>query len=535
MPSIALTEVSHAFGPNQIFEAVNFTITTGDRIALTGANGTGKSTLMRILVGELKPDLGRVSYAKDTTAAYLPQSGVALHGKSLYEEAEVVFTPLFEQEMQLRTLEEKLGGLNEHTPEAEVLLSRYHRIQERLDQSGFYDRKQVIERVLFGLGFGRDDLERATQSFSSGWQMRIALAKILLTGADILLLDEPTNYLDLEARNWLEGFLDTYKGGVLIVSHDRYFLDVNVRWIAEIFYHRIQRFKGNFSEYERRRREELQLILQQYKQQQDEIEKLESFISRFRSNASKSRLVQSRVKRLEKIEPIRIPPGLQKIHFKFPSPPRSEKIVLRLDGVSKVFGNRQVLRDIHLELSRGEKMAVVGPNGAGKSTLLKILGGGLAAGTGEILYGRNVTTGFFSSDSVERWDRTGTVMEVLEASAPTHLISGLRNLLGAFLFRGDDIHKPVYVLSGGEKNRFALLLLLLCPSNLLILDEPTNHLDMSSKDVLLDALKSYEGTVVFVSHDRSFIQSLANKVLALDQGRGKLFFGDYEYYLWKKE
>lgn len=540
MPQVTLSGIHHSYGPHQILEDINFTIAEGERVALTGANGAGKTTLLRIIAGQIKPDRGRVVPGRDTTVAYLPQSGVVFKGNTLLAEIESVYTSCFELQDEVRALEDALGQLIEGDPETEGLVLKHHLLQERLLRSGFYSREESIERTLTGLGFKRNALTQPVETFSSGWQMRIALAKVLLSGSDILLLDEPTNYLDLEARTWLEDYLGAFDGGLIVVSHDRFFLDTTVEWIVEIYLRKIDRFKGTYSGYEIERKQQLDSLMQRYERQQEEIERIESFIRRFRYKATKARQVQSRIKMLDKMERIEIPPLVRNIHFGFPEPPRSGRVVLRLSDISKSFGDHSVFDGVSWELNRGEKLVIVGPNGAGKTTLIRILNGELKPDYGELSYGKDVASGYFSPESHSEVgegmeEKNLSVIEAMEACAPTQLIPRLRNLLGAFLFQGDDVHKPTSVLSGGETSRLQLLKLLILPSNLLLLDEPTNHLDMKSKDVLLDALRHYKGTLVFVSHDRYFIENLADRVLELEGGRAKLHVGDYSYYLWRKE
>jgi ATP-binding cassette subfamily F protein 3 len=385
--------------------------------------------------------------------------------------------------------------------------------------------------VLSGLGFVEADMDRPTEEFSGGWQMRIALAKVLLESPDILLLDEPTNYLDIEARSWLEQWLRDFTGGYLLVSHDRYFLDVTVQEVYELFQGNLKRYVGNYTTYERFRKTELETLLARYEAQQEEIAKTEDFIRRFRYNQSKAAMVQDRIKRLEKMEPIEIPESLKKIHFTFPPPPHSGRIALTLSGLGKVYGERRVLGTLDLVVETGEKLLVVGRNGAGKTTLLRILAGLDPNYEGTVTYGAGIQVGYFSQDAAEEMRGNAGVLETLEAETPTALLPKFRDMLGAFLFRGDDVYKTVSVLSGGEKSRLALLRLLLHPVNLLILDEPTNHLDLHSKDVLLDSLSSYPGTVIFVSHDRSFMEALSTKTLELSGGEGRLYYGNYTYYL----
>ncbi|HET7838480.1 MAG TPA: ABC-F family ATP-binding cassette domain-containing protein, partial [Rectinemataceae bacterium] len=386
-----------------------------------------------------------------------------------------------------------------------------------------------------GLGFREADLDRRARELSGGWQMRIALAKVLLENPDIMLLDEPTNYLDLEARSWLEDFLAAYKGGVLLVSHDRYFLDVTVREVYELWNGKLSRYPGTYSQYEERRAKELEGIFEAWERQQEEIQRLEDFIRRFRYQATKASLVQSRVKQLEKVVPIEIPEGMKKIHFSFPPAPRSGKVAVRLEGIRRAYGANRVIENLDLEIERGMKVAFVGPNGAGKSTLMRIVAGADGDFEGKLGFGSGIEVAYFAQDTADLMDGEATVEEEAESLCPTELLPKIRNLLGAFLFRGDDIHKSVRVLSGGERSRLALLKMLLRPANLLVLDEPTNHLDLTSKDVLLEALKAFEGTVLFVSHDRLFIEELATRVLELEAGSSpRWYVGDYGYYLEKK-
>ena len=535
MAFVQFSNVSLAFGARDILLNATLNLSSGSRAALAGPNGVGKSTLMKIISGQIKPDSGERAVTKGARVSYLPQTGAVYGGDSVYAEAEKAYS--FATDLLAR--EEEIGRLLESSTEDDSatarLLEEHAAIHEAVEDSGYYRRKERIREVLAGLGFHDSDMERPSHEFSGGWQMRIALAKVLLENPDIMLLDEPTNYLDIEARGWLEGFLSKYKGGVLLVSHDRYFLDVTINEVYELWNGKLTRYPGIYSAYEKRRQEELQETLEAWQRQQEEIEHLEDFIRRFRYKASKASLVQSRVKQLEKIVPIEIPEGMKKIHFSFPPAPHSGTKVLSFENLNKSYGANHVIQNLNLEIERGMKVALVGPNGAGKSTLMRIIAGDDRDYTGEMRLGSGVQIAYFAQDTAEEITGPKTVEEIAEADCPFDFIPKLRNLLGAFLFRGDDITKPASVLSGGERSRLALLTMLLKPANLLVLDEPTNHLDLSSKDVLLEALKKFEGTVLFVSHDRDFIESLADRVLELEAGEpARWYVGDYNYFVDKK-
>jgi ATP-binding cassette subfamily F protein 3 len=545
MPSVILTEAVLAFGERTILKSVNLNLSKNRKLALAGANGSGKTTLMRVLIGELEPDLGTVAREKNTRISYMPQSGGGGSaagsssldldpGSTVYEHVGKAFAAEARLERQLRAAELELGGHRESSPELTRLLERHHEIQEWLEMSGYYRRAGTIERVLQCLGFDREEFEKPAGSFSQGWQMRVSLARVLCEGADLLLLDEPTNFLDLEARVWLENYLQETDAGVLVVSHDRHFLDTTVNEVAELYQGNLNIYPGSFSGYEQRRLQELARIAEAYEQQQEEIAKTEQFIRRFRYKATKARQVQSRIKALERMERIEAPPVHKTLHFSFPEAPRSGRLSVQVEDLTKTYEGKTVFARAGLTLSRGEKWALVGPNGAGKSTLMRLLAGREEADSGTIRYGSGVQTGYYSPDDVESLADDKTVEEMVTGWAPTDMVPHVRSLLGAFLFRGDDVYKAVAVLSGGEKSRLALLRLLLQATNLLFLDEPTNHLDLQSKDILLDALKLYTGAVVFVSHDRNFIDALAERVAEVGKGQIRPYPGDYAYYLWRK-
>ena len=531
MAFVQFSKVSLAFGDRDILKNVSVNLATGSKVALTGANGAGKSTLIKIMAGLTEPDSGERICQKDTRIAYLPQSGLTHHGSTLLEEADKAFEFGYEIQREAEQIGEQLKSNPDNT---DYLVARHAELLAKLEDSLWYRRQAQAESVLLGLGFTREDFTKNTEQFSGGWQMRIALAKALMQNPDILLLDEPTNYLDIEARNWLEVFLKNFKGGFLLVSHDRYFLDVTINEVYELFGGDLKSYPGNFSHYEKVREVELQTLMAEYEKQQADIHHLEDFVNRFGYKATKAAQAQERQKMLDKLlaNKIEIPESLKKIHFSFPPAPHSGNIVLRMSEITKSYdGSFNVLDNLELLLEKGERLVVAGHNGAGKSTLLRIVAGVDKNFTGNIETGAGVSIGYFSQDNAETISGTASVLEHIESIAPLELIPKVRDMLGAFLFRGDDVNKSLNVLSGGEKTRVALLQLLLRPVNLLILDEPTNHLDMHSKDVLLSALKDFGGTVIFVSHDRGFIQDLATRVLELTPGKFRNFKGDYEYYM----
>lgn len=534
MSFVQFSKVSLAFGDRDILKDVSINLSAGTKAALTGANGSGKSTLMKVLAGLVTADSGDRAFEKGTRIGYLPQSGIVHTGCTLKEEADKGFQFGYDLVAEMEQIAEQLTS-PQKTSAQDKLLERHHEIQEKLEEIDWYRKDVIAQQILIGLGFELSDLERRVEEFSGGWQMRIALAKALLAKPDILLLDEPTNYLDIEARSWLEQFLKDFKGGFLLVSHDRYFLDVTINEVYELFNGNLNRYSGNYSHYEKVREVELESLIARYEIQQEEIRKLEDFIRRFGYKATKAAQAQERQKMLDKMERIEIPETLKKIHFTFPPAPHSGRLVVTLENLNKTWISENyenhVIKDLDLVIENGDRLVVAGRNGAGKSTLLRIISGNDADFSGTVKLGSGVSIGYFSQDNAETLKGSMSILEFLEAEAPLELIPKLRDMLGAFLFRGDDVFKSIDVLSGGEKSRLALLRILLKPVNLLILDEPTNHLDLHSKDVLLKALKDFGGTVIFVSHDRGFIESLANRVLELKPGEAKVFPGDYKYYL----
>jgi ATP-binding cassette subfamily F protein 3 len=538
---IQLSGAGKRFGHKLLFENVDWLITNHDHIGLVGGNGTGKSTLMKVLAGMDTFDYGSLTVAKGTSAGYLPQDGLTLSGRTVFAECMSVFDDLRALERELETLTHSMAELDHTSTEYEAVADRYQRVEHEFRARDGYSIEAEVGRVLMGLGFGKEDWQRQTGEFSGGWQMRLALAKLLLQKPNLLLLDEPTNHLDLEARNWLEEYLQNYPYAFLLISHDRYFLDVTVGKIAEIWNKKFWFYTGNYDKFLAQKTQRNEQLRAAYKNQRDRIEQLEVFINRFRYTATKAKQVQSRVKELEKIERIEIPPEEKTIHFSFPQPKASGRIVAEFESVAKAYpgrngaGAKEVFRDVGFMIERGDRIALVGINGAGKSTLIKLLAGTEPLSQGDFRLGHNVQSDYFAQDQYKELDPDARIIDDLGTLSPRSTETELRSLLGCFLFSEDDVFKKIGVLSGGERGRYALLRLLLHPANFLLLDEPTNHLDMRAKDVLLEALMNYTGTVVFVSHDRYFIDKLATRVFEVGGGKVETFPGNYEDYLWRKE
>ena len=537
---IQLSGAGKRFGHKLLFENTDWLITPRDRVGLVGGNGTGKSTLMKVLAGLDTFDYGSLIVAKGTTAGYLPQDGLSLSGRTVFAECMAVFTELHAMERELETLTHQISELDHASVQYADVADRYHSLEHEFRTRDGYSIEAEVGRVLMGLGFRKEDWERQTDEFSGGWQMRLALAKLLLQKPNLLLLDEPTNHLDLEARNWLEEYLHDYPHALVLISHDRYFLDVTVNKIAEIWNKRFWFYTGNYDKFLSQKTQRNEQLQAAYKNQRDRIEQLEVFINRFRYQATKAKQVQSRIKELEKIERIEVPAEEKTIHFSFPQPKPSGRIVAEFEGVAKSYvkadgGEKEVFRDVGFMIEKGDRVALVGVNGAGKSTLIKLLAGTELTTRGEFRLGHNVEADYFAQDQYKELDPDARMIDDLGAASPRSTQTELRSLLGCFLFSEDDVFKKIGVLSGGERGRYALLRLLLHPANFLLLDEPTNHLDLRAKDVLLDALMEYTGTVVFVSHDRYFIDKLATRVFEIGDGRVEVYPGNYEDYLWRKQ
>jgi ATP-binding cassette subfamily F protein 3 len=527
-----LRNLSKDFGGKSIFEKINWHLKKGERVGLVGENGAGKSTLMRIIAGQMEPCSGSIQVARGAVIGYLAQDAAISGENKLFFEAMTAFADLRGIEEELHCLAAALQEMGSGEGNHDELLLRYGQLQEEFRVNGGYTMEAEVGSVLAGLGFSSADWQQPCCEFSGGWRMRIALAKLLLQKPQILLLDEPTNHLDIEARNWLEEYLNGYPYSVILVSHDRFFMDRVCHRITEIWNCSFTDYHCDYSTYLTEREERVTRMREAKKRQDDEIAKIEDFISRFRYKADKAALVQSRMKQLEKIEQIVLPPERKRIHFSFPPAPRSGRIALELKNVTKAFGENVILDNVDITVERGEKISIVGRNGAGKSTLMHVLAGNEFQ-EGERIVGNNVIMDYFAQNQSAFLDDDKTAYEELLADAPFDAAPRLRDLLGAFLFSGDDIHKMVGVLSGGEKNRLALAKMLLRPANVLLLDEPTNHLDLLSKEVLLEALKHFSGTILFVSHDRHFVDSLATRVIEVKDGKTYSFLGNYEDYLQK--
>ena len=531
---IQLTGAGKRFGPKILFEELNWLITPKDHIGIVGGNGTGKSTLLKTLAGIEGLDYGSVTGSKGIRAGYLPQDGITLTGRTVFAECMAVFAEIHALEIEQQDLAHRLSVLDHSSAEYLQVSDRYHHVQAEFNARDGYNIESRVGSVLTGLGFSRGDWEKRVEEFSGGWQMRIALAKLLLEEPNLLLLDEPTNHLDLEARNWLETYLESYPNAFILISHDRFFLDVTVSKIAEIWNKRIWFYTGGYSKYESQKGERRAQIEAACANQRDRIEALEAFINRFRAQATKAKQVQSRIKELEKIERIEIPPDEKTIHFRFPQPKASGRIVAEFRNVAKRYGSRTVFEDANFNIERGDRVALVGVNGAGKSTLIRLLSGEDPVTEGQYILGHNVEADYFAQDQYKVLDIDATILDDLGQVAPRASNTELRSILGCFLFSEDDVFKKIGVLSGGERNRYALARMLMMPGNFLLLDEPTNHLDMRAKDVLLTALQEFSGTVVFVSHDRYFIDKLATRVIEVADGKVTPFPGNYEEYLWRK-
>ncbi|MDZ4712796.1 MAG: ABC-F family ATP-binding cassette domain-containing protein [bacterium] len=534
---ISLNNISMRFGAKVLFDEVSLRIAGKDRVSLVGSNGAGKSTMLKVIEGIIKPDEGEVAVSKHTTVGYLPQEGIHYKGNTLYEEVYSSAGNINKIQEEMTQIETEMSETEDTaTDEFMDLINEYGELQERFQMLDGFKLKSKIEKILIGLGFFEKDFDRLTDEFSGGWQMRIALAKLLLANPSILLLDEPTNHLDIESLIWVENYLKAYQGAIVLVSHDRSFLDNIADRTVEISLGKAMEYSGNYSFYRKEKEVRKGLIENQYENQQNYLRQQEKFIERFRYKASKARAVQSRIKLLDKLDIIEIEDEESTVSFNFPPATHSGKITLEIENLTKSYdGVNNVIEGIDLLITRGEKIVLFGVNGAGKSTLTRIIAGFDNYNNGTVKTGHLVDVKFYAQNQAEELDHSKTVLQTMEESASGDIVKNLRTILGSFLFRGDDVFKKVGVLSGGEKSRLALAKMLIEPSNFLILDEPTNHLDMRSKEVLMNALKKYQGTVLIVSHDREFIDGIVEKVIEVKNKKLRTYIGNASDYLKIKE
>lgn len=532
---IDLSNISLQFNGKYLFQEINYKINSGDKISLVGANGTGKSSLLKIITGILQPESGKILKQKNISIGYLPQENVTHKGRKLIDEASSALTGIVSLQEKEKQITDELSEPGLTGEKRDDLINTLGEVHHRLEELDSYSQTSRIEKILLGLGFEENDFERPTEEFSGGWQMRIALAKILISQNDLLLMDEPTNHLDLDSLDWLIKFMKSYKGAVIVVSHDKRFINEVTNKTLEIYLGKFNTYNGDYDSYLKYKDERDRLAVNQYIQQQKKIKETERFIERFRYKATKAKQVQSRIKQLEKINQEELPEFKEDINIKFPSPPPSGRLNIELISVSKSYGEKEIFNSLNLQIERGDKIAFVGPNGAGKSTLAKIIAGVIDFNSGKRITGHNTFISYYAQDVADNLEPDLDILETLDGIAEDKTIGQLRSLLGSFLFSGDDVFKKVGVLSGGEKSRVALCKILLTKSNLIILDEPTNHLDISSKQVLQAALTDFTGSLVLVSHDVDFLSPIVNKVMEIRRKQFKVFDGGINYYLQKRD
>jgi len=532
---LALNNLTVNFGERYLFDDISFTVNPHDRIGLVGSNGAGKSTLMKIIAGIDPPMEGSVSKARFVSVGYLPQDAVVDSDASLYTEVESAFEDVLMIEQELNEAYEKLAVTDHTSEEYMELLEIIGELQHKQEEADAFRLKSKIETVLLGLGFTMDDMVKNVRAFSGGWQMRIALAKLLLKEPSVLLLDEPTNHLDIESLQWLEDYLRNYNGAIMLISHDRAFLDSLTKKTCALSLGNMEIYSGNYSFYEKERVFRKELMVNAKKNQESQLKQTQDFIDRFRYKASKARQVQSRVKQMEKVEMIEIEDEEDEIRFHFPVAQSSGRVVMELKNIHKAYGDNVVYHDLTYTFERGDRIAIVGVNGAGKSTISKIAAGVESFQSGQRIEGYNVIVSYFAQHQADELDPKKEVLQTVDEVAEGEIRTRLRSILGSFLFKGDDVFKKVKVLSGGEKSRLALAKMLLAPANFLIMDEPTNHLDMRSKKVLQEALKEFDGTYLIVSHDRAFLDEIVNKVLEISHTGVRTYLGNVSEYIAKKK
>lgn len=534
---LLVDKIEKSFGVRTLFSGATLQINAGERYALVGPNGAGKTTLLKIIMGIDSPDAGSITFAKDTNVGYLEQETKLASDTTIIQEVMDAAIEIKSMGERAEELQLKIAEAGESGDVPRALLDEYGHVQDRFERLGGYELESNARQILAGLGFKPSDFDQPCSEFSGGWQMRIALAKLFLRHPDVLLLDEPTNHLDLESVQWLRGFISAYEGAVLIVSHDRAFMDACVDHVAALENRRITTYTGNYSSYLKQREDNLEQMRAKRAAQEREIAHMQVFVDKFRYKPTKAAQAQERMRRIEQIksELVILPEGHKHVHFKFPDPPRSGDMVIKLEGLTKRFGSKTLYENADLTLYRGDRVALVGPNGAGKSTLLKLLLGKEAPSEGTRELGVNVGVAYYAQHQLEGLNEANTVLQEIDSVAPTWTVPQQRSLLGAFLFAGDDVDKRVRVLSGGERARLALAKMLVAPEALLCLDEPTNHLDIDSVDMLEEALKNFPGTIVLISHDEHLVRSVANRVVDIRDGKMTVYDGDYEYYLFKRE